>query len=261
MYYRRDKNSKFKKIFLGVILIVLAYFLFEKTSFRQYSSKVFVGISSPIWRAEDVVSGKFSDIALYFSSKKSLKEENEWLKQKISEEEVKLLDYSRLQFENLELKEVYSRSENKRLVLGGIISKPGKTIYDTLIIDAGIKNGVKNGDIVLAYGNVIIGEVGEATEHYSKVKLYSSPGEKFEGVLSGNNVFAEVFGRGGGNFEINVPRDLVVNIGEQVQSKGVNPFILGTVEDVVADPRDPLKKVLLKAPANVNELKWVFVLK
>ena len=129
--------------------------------------------------------------------------------------------------------------------------------------------GLQIGDIVFALGNIPIGRVAEIYPNSSKVILFSSSGEKTQVVVSGksdtpdadNNgdVFMEVVGRGGGNFEIILPRDFTPAKGDEVVLPGINPYVLAVVETIISDPRDPFIKALLVSPVNIQEFKFVEV--
>ena len=116
-----------------------------------------------------------------------------------------------------------------------------------------------------------IGRVSVVYPFSSKVTLFSSPGEKTEVVIegkparlndisrSGGNVFTELIGRGGGNFETILPRDFILNKGDTVTLPGIVPYVIGVVETTISDPRDAFTKVLLTIPLNIFELKFVEV--
>jgi len=69
----------------------------------------------------------------------------------------------------------------------------------------------------------------------------------------------EVAGRGGGNFEMIVPRDFTIVKGDVALLPGIFPYVLGVVEIIISDPRDPFIKALLVSPVNIQELKFVEV--
>ena len=166
------------------------------------------------------------------------------------------------------------------MILGSILSKPNQSPYDTLVIDVWDNKGIKVGDIVFALSNVPIGRVGIVYNFSSKVVLFSSPGEKTQVVVPAGSsgtveaggdtrpndrnlpvgqVFTEAVGRGGGNFEIILPRDIVLAKGAEVVLPGINSNVLGIVEAIVSDPRDSFTKILLTSPVNIFELKFVEV--
>ena len=73
------------------------------------------------------------------------------------------------------------------------------------------------------------------------------------------NIFSQAVGRGGGNFEIILPRDLKVQKETEVILPGIKPFVLGIVKSFISDPRDSFQKVLLVSPVNIQEIKFVEV--
>ncbi len=169
-------------------------------------------------------------------------------------------NYSSILDENLKIKEVLGRKDGEtRMVLAGILSKPNRSPYDTLIIDVGTEHGIVSGQRVFALGNIPIGSVSFAYPASSKVVLFSSPGEKTEAVLSTKDVFVQLIGRGGGNFEMIMPRDFILEKGVEAVSPGLTPYVLGIVAGIISDPRDAFQKVLLRSPVNIQELKFVTV--
>jgi cell shape-determining protein MreC len=145
------------------------------------------------------------------------------------------------------------------MILGAILAKPSQSLYDTLLIDIGVAEGIKTGDIVFALGNVPIGRIDVVYPNSSKVILFSSPGETTQAVISNKNIFLELVGRGGGNFEMVMPKDLTLQKGDQIVMPGLNSYLLATVETIISDPRDPLNKALLTSPVNIEEQKFVEV--
>ena len=145
------------------------------------------------------------------------------------------------------------------MILSAILSKPNQSPYDTLLIDAGKAEGIKEGNTVFALGNVPIGRVDIVYPDSAKVILFSNAGEQTEGMISGKGIFTELVGRGGGNFEIIMPKNLTLQKGDQVVMPGISPYLLATVETIISDPRDPFTKALLTSPVNIQELKFVEV--
>lgn len=203
-----------------------------------------------------------SDTSLVFRSKKSLMEENENLKLKLSERDATLSNYNSVQDDNNKLKEILGRkSEEKNMVLAAILAKPKSSPYDTLIIDAGLSESVFPGEKVFAFGSVPIGRVAEAYEHSSKIILFSNPGERTEVSIEGVDVSMQIVGRGAGNFEMSLPRDLALEAGREVNLPGIDSYVVAKVVSIISDPRDAFTKALLISPVNIQELKFVEVQK
>jgi len=56
-----------------------------------------------------------------------------------------------------------------------------------------------------------------------------------------------------------LPRDFVLEKGNEVVLPGITPYTLGVVETIISDPRDSFQKALLVSPVNIQELKFVEV--
>jgi cell shape-determining protein MreC len=261
MSYLLDKKEKRKKslnIFLGILVLVVLFY-FRANLWRGFSSVVLFSFR-PVLILGNSVGEKFSNLGAYFVSKSSLVAENQSMRAKLSEEESRMINYNIIFAENENLKGILGRKNiNTMMVLGNILARPNKSPYDTIVIDVGTGQGIKVGNTVFALGNVPIGKVAEVYSNSSKIILFSSPGEKTQAIIPGKDIFMELIGRGGGNFEMVLPRDLTLQEGDQVTMPGINPYVLATVETIISDLRDSFTKALLVSPVNIQELKFVEV--
>lgn len=261
MSYLLDKKIQRNKIFKItlsiVVLIILFYFRLSIFNGLSYVSQVFF---RPIFIVGQNVGEKLKNTSSYFVSKNSLSLENQNLKDQISESAADRANYASIVAENINLKETLGRKNEKaNMILAAILAKPNQSAYDTLVIDVGTAQGIKVGNIVFAFGNIPIGRIAESYPNFSKVILFSNAGEKTQGVVTGKDAFMELIGRGGGNFEMILPRDFVLQKGDQVVLPGINPYVLALVVTIISDPRDPFIKALLASPVNVQGLKFVEV--
>ncbi len=108
-----------------------------------------------------------SDIIQTMESKSKLLKENEDLKRKIDLLELNIIQYKNLEVENIKLKKLLNFVEKintKKLdyVTGKVIGYSGDNWINSLIINLGSNDGIKEGDIVVADGYFagIISEVG-----------------------------------------------------------------------------------------------------
>ena len=262
---KKEKRKKFLKIAIGVV-VFLALFYFRAGIFSGFSS-LSQGVFRPVLVVGNSVGGKFNNFGAYFASKSSLSLQNESLQSQLKDEETRILNYNTVLAENESLKEIMGRIDTKKnMVLAGILSKPNQSPYDTLVLDAGTAEGIKTGDMVFAFGNIPMGYIAEAYTNSSKATLFSNAGEKTQAIVTtatagqaDKNIFFELVGRGGGNFEMVLPRDITLQKGDLVTMPGINPYTLAIVETVISDPRDPFTKALLVSPVNVQELKFIEV--
>lgn len=260
MIYRQDKKKNIKKmIFIWVIILALVYIVLFTRVFGVVSGWVnFIAV--PIWNIQDVVSDTWEDFKIVFKSKKDLESENRLLKEDLEIAGAKLLDRNLLYEENIELKNLLGRDvSGGSSVFASVLAKPNRTLYDTIVIDTGKLAGVKEGDSVLYGDNILIGKVSEVFDRSAKVLLFSSPKEKIDVVVGDENISTVAYGRGGGDFELKLPRDANVSTGDVVSVPGINTRILGAVEHIESRPSDPFKTVIFKGPVNIYKLKWVEV--
>jgi hypothetical protein len=145
-------------------------------------------------------------------------------------------------------------------IAGVILSKPGSSPYDTLIIDIGSSDGIAAGAMVFANGSVPIGVIDTIYAKTSLVKLFSTPKEVTKVVVHGG-LYIDVTGDGAGNFETTLPRDIKIAEGDTLSLPSLAPEVLATVTKIVSDPRDPFQTILAISPANIQELKFVEVQK
>jgi len=261
MSYLLDKKIKRKKylhILFGVVfLFILFYF---HTPIFNFLSLIATNILKPVLTVGNNINSNISDKEAFIYSKKSLLLENQKLKTELLDSLAKIANYKTLEDENIKLKEILNRKQTDTVfILATILGKSNQSIYNTLIIDVGSDAGIRQGDLVFAFGNIPIGKVAEVFSESSKIVLFSSPKEKTTVVISGSDVFIDIIGRGGGNFEMTMPRDFKINIGAEVILPGIHPYLVAKVATIISDPRDSFSKALLVSPVNINELKFVEV--
>ncbi len=226
------RGTKPLKVISIIIIILLALYLFAPNFLPNLTSK----IAGPFWKI-----GKADPVS--FSQ----------------EYENALID--ELRKENESLKSLLDRGATTTPTLAYILKKPPFTAYDTFVIDIGKRVGVVVGEKVYGVHEVLIGEIAEVSDSTSKVKLYSSFGEKYEAVLdvgtSSEGVQVTATGRGGGSFEIVIPRDMEVKIGDVVTVPNLQTNVFGIVKEIVADDAKTFSTILFSQPINIYELKWV----
>jgi len=216
----------------------------------------------PIWKIEKMIVSGFNNMGYFFNTRASLYENNSKLKEDNFNIKLSMVDYEILKQENLELKRILNRlPENREFILASILTKPNQSLYDTLIIDVGEKDGIREGNLIYANGETPIGKISKIYKSTSLAVLFSNPKEKTEGYINIINANVELLGRGGGNFEMIIPMDLSIEKEAIIYIPGNSSAVLALVDEVISSPSDPFKKVILKSPVNIQNLKWVQVRK
>ena len=156
-------------------------------------------------------------------------------------------------------KELGRNPDDTKGILAHVLTPPKRSLYDTFIIDAGIRDGVSIGQSVYAFDAIAIGTITDVADTSATVTLYSAPGRESSGTAIGNTTAVTLVGRGGGEYEVRLPRDISFSVGEYITTQSTHTAILAQIEKIISDPRDPFQRLLAKAPTNLQALKWVIV--
>ncbi|MDO8575421.1 MAG: rod shape-determining protein MreC [bacterium] len=253
---REEKRSVIRKnIFLAFVLVLL--FLFLGNVFRSFSSNILLGIADPLWNGKNFVSNLFrSSLDGFFN--------NADLSNKVSEHELKEKEWQikSVEFETLknkiaELESFLDKKDDSKYILANILQKPPVTNFDIFLINSGKKDGIEKEQKVYANNYFPIGQISEVLESNSKVKAYSSNGEKINIRLASSTTEYEAQGRGNGEFSSIIPKDITVSIGNIVMN--ANDEIIGEVNYVEEDSAKVFQEILFKFPFNFSEINSVYV--
>lgn len=259
MSYLLDKKSKrnghITVIIFVIVFLILIYF---RTSIFSGLSYVSSTVFRPFLVLKNSASARLDGFSSYLNSKDYLNKRIADLESKRADDEARMANYNTVLAENESLKEILGRKDEKKITtLAVILGKDNQSLYDTLIIDAGIAHGITVGARVFALGDIPIGYVDTVNEGTSKVILFSNSEQRT--AITFRETLFDLVGRGGGNFELILPRDFLVEKGEQVVLPGIMPYVVAVVSDIISDPRDSVKKALLVSPVNTSALKFVQV--
>lgn len=262
IYLQRDNERKNRKKYRRIFVIVglLGIVVLFNIYIPQFLSPVVHAVGVPVAESRSVTSGGIQGFFALLKSKRALILENQALREKLALYTTLEAERNFLTQENTTLKALLGRSEPQPYeVIASILSKPGYSLYDTLIIDVGESEGIKVGDIVLADRSVIVGEVSAVFAHSSKVITYSSPEYKNDVFIGEKAIQATALGKGGGNFEVKLPRNTEVKEGDMVTLSRFPGKIFGTISSIKISSSDTFEQILFRGVVDINHLKYVTV--
>ncbi len=252
-----NRRKKFRPgVFISVFLLsllVAAVFLFR----APLSSAVWA-VLSPLMHMRLGVAASTGTFLDSLHPNQTLAEENAQLRAELASTTILLMDRNLLLKENAELKLRLGRHAETTPLLAAVLMAPPGVPYDTLIIDVGSKEGVKAGDLVAAGGNVYIGRVADAYDSTSRVVLFSSPDEKYQGLLKGS-IPLSLIGQGGGSMHGEVPAGTEVAVGDSVLLPSITAEYIAKVISVGVHEGESFKSVYLELPVNPYSLRFVEV--
>lgn len=261
MFPKKNKN-KFKIVVLIFLITLFVFFLFYgktlsgKPFFKEIS-KVNLKLISPVLNLKNK---NFGGIGFYFKNSKKLSVELESLRDENLILKTKILKLDALEKENKDLLAILGRDIKKDFIIASVIFKPPFSDFDTFMIDAGKNHGISNGMKVFI-NDIMLGEISETLDSESKVKLYSYNGNEISVIIGSSEISVVALGKGGENFEIILAKDTEIKTDDKVLIPGVDIFILGKINKIEHRESDPFKKAYFRYPINLNELKFVQILK
>ena len=232
----------FAKSVLVIIGVVILFFIIKMIANRSQVIEL---------RAEDAKN--------FLQSKKSMQTKIEELQAVVDSYEAKLSLISVLQDENAKLKAEFNRVVEDKGTIASVLTPPNRSFYDTLIIDAGEDQGIIVGQTAYAFEDVAIGTVTNVYNRTATIELFSAANKETIGTALGSDVAITLIGRGNGDFEVRIPRDVHFSIGDTISHQSLRAAVLAQIEKIVTDPRDPFQRLLAKVPINLTTVKWVFI--
>jgi cell shape-determining protein MreC len=238
----RSRRTRSRAWALPVLVLVLIVGL--TAYFRAPASNLFWRVAAPAVRLRDALGAS----------------EAARLRAELASTTAALADHNALLSENRELKAQLGRTNATRRIAAVVLSRPPGTPYDTLLIDAGTKQGVAAGDLVSAGGESVVGRVSEAYDDTARVELLSAPGSSYQALLRGSITLA-VEGQGGGSLRAEVPAGTTVAVGDSVTFPGLFGGFVATVSATDAGAGESFIVVYMHLPINPADLRFVDVLK
>src|SRR3989344_6456103 len=258
--FRHDNEKKIRRRkILGVFLVLALFILVFRTPVEEQLAGVVHFIARPLFSAANSVTDSLASTRAYFSSKRSLRDENTRLQDAL--DMVTAESYSRevLRSENEALKSVLGRHATRSLLLARVLASPGRAPYDTLIIDTGESLGVAVGTPVLVDGDFAVGEITQVFGESAVVTLYSSSGNELPVTVGSSSTPTIAYGVGGGNFRIVLTRGIPVTVGDMIEIPTLAPLYAGVVDAVNKQGSGSLQEIYFKWPMNVHTLRFVYL--
>lgn len=258
----RNRNPGGKRQSIWYAALVCVLIIVFIALFQTFWLQIFYAVSAPFVFIRNSISSDFGGITSGFQSNGFLVTQNAELEQDIARLNALLLSMQALESENISLAKMVGHSpvaSPKNMVVANVLFGPPTSPYDTLIVNAGEKDGIAIGNTVFADDGTPIGSIAEVYATFSKVSLYSSPGTSFSVVVGKNNVHETAIGEGEGNFSMKIPVALVPLVGDAVYLPQFEPTAIGAVTSATFAPSDSFATILFSFPVNVFTLSNVTI--
>lgn len=260
------QKSNLSTSFLFFIFISLMVFFFAKTGILSGPANFIGGIFNPIQN-------------LVFSSTHSLSKEDKLVTENKALVK-KLADYQKAITENNALRDQFQTTypQSQDLLPANVVSAPsfvpGVSSPEYLVINKGLKSGIKAGMAVVLKDN-LIGKIESVSDNLSKVILVSNTNTHFSArtvpVKENNKVGALGIIKGNGGREIILDNVLLsdsLSVGDYVATNGdlktdntgfPPSLIIGKITSIDKRPSELFQRAKLKSLEDFSKLTIVFV--
>lgn len=198
------------------------------------------------------------------------------LKDVIKENERLRIDNLELKAQNIRFKETerenkllkkeleYKKGQNTSLIAAKIIAKSPTGFMDTVIIDQGIKSGLKIDQPVVS-NSFLIGRIRKVTAHTSEILLITSNQSKIPALLQDSRGDGIVQGGLRGLRIEDIPLDTNIKQKEAVITSNLGGIFpagipIGYIKQVVSSESDIAQSATITSPVDFSHLEMVLVI-
>lgn len=229
-------------------------------------TRPFVQLSNSI---SEGVSGFFDKLV----NADKYKQENDILREQLSEMYLQIIDYRDIKAENEQLRQILElKEENDELVFSApcdVIARNANDIYGGFTIDKGEHDGLSLYDpVVTSVG--LVGRITEIAPYYSKVSTILSPNvtvgaycarSKATGVIENDITYAEK----GLVLMNNIQKDADLNVGDMIITSGQSGIfpegmLIGSVTEIFDDDNGLSKHAVIQPIEQLSSVKTTFAI-
>ncbi len=152
-----------------------------------------------------------------------------------------------------------------------VIARDSSEVQQRVVLDRGVSDGIRVGDVVISSGGALVGRVVDAGATSSTVQLISDPGSTVIGQLLTSVATGEVTGQLPGSLLMtNIDAAATVTLGEEVLTAGIelaggvrSPYpkglVIGSVIDVRRDANEVVQTAFLEPAADLEHIEFALV--
>ena len=272
--FREHKTAVFLIAATLAVAVLIGVFAAFSARDRAGAAENLVGAAAePGQTAASGVGGWIQGIFSYFGSVKSLRAENEALKQENVALDKQVRDTEGLTQENQELRAMLNlmKTESKLdLVAAQVIAKDPSNWYSSFTINKGSNDGILKNQPVLTANKELIGQVYKVGSNWAEIITILDPdsgvGSMIErskdlGVVEGDTALLQQ-----GLCRIGyLARDTDIKIGDYIETSGMGGvypkgLLIGTVLEIGEDHTNMSKYATVQPAVSIGKLSQVCVL-
>ena len=256
---------------VGVIVIFAISLTLLTVPHRPYdasvgSGNIAIGFVAPFQKATTWVVQSLKDIWKNYFNLISVAKENRELKMMLARSVAKNQRLTEIELANDRLRALlhFKEKSSYQVIAAEVVGKDPSPWFKTVMIDKGIKNGVKKGmPVVLADG--IVGQVVDVSDHYAKVLLVIDQNSAVDALVQRSRARGVIKGIMGGKcvFQYALRKD-DISVGDIIVSSGLDGVFpkglsIGQVAEVVRRNAGIFQEVFIAPFVDFEKLEEVLV--
>jgi rod shape-determining protein MreC len=261
-----------KKIFRHFLIlslfIILALVFFSYQGWLKGPQDFFFSITSPVQKIVYQSSQKINGFVSFLFKISQLDQENIDLQKENQELLAELAELKEVNRENEFLRQQLGLPllQDEELILANIISQESSGLGKYFLIDKGRKDGVQNESVVITAGNILVGQIAETTNSFSKVRLIIDSGSRVNALIQESELTGLVTGDQSSLVIGLLPQREPVREGQIVATSGLagifkKGLLIGQIEELLSADVQISQQARIKPAADFNALERVFVIK
>jgi rod shape-determining protein MreC len=203
-----------------------------------------------------------------------LRVQNEQLSRRAQELELENRQLESIKRQNEELAELLEvrASLSYSTVAAEVISRRLTTGERVITLNRGAESGIREGDVVIAGGGALVGQIGVVGDRFSHAQLLNDSRFRVVGLDDETRATGLVVGQLDRPLEmINIPATEEIAVGETIVTAGIDlgggirsPFprglLIGTIVDVTRHPAAVVQSALVQPAAPLERLEYVLII-
>lgn len=268
--YKNKKSGIIGIIITTIILILLVILTNVENSNLSYVENIANKLVTPIQNGLTYIKNKANKNNSFFEDVSKLKEENAKLQEKNNKLEETLREFETLKAQNESLKQYLQLAEkykDYKTIPADVINRDISNYSKTIVINAGKKQGIKEGMTVIA-AEGLVGHIIDVTDTTSKVQtiidsssntsaIFSTSREAIvcKGLLKDNKNLKAVY----------IPTEATVTEGDRVETSGLGGIYkkgihIGIVSKIVNTKNLSDRYSIIKTAVDFEKLETVLVI-
>ncbi|MFH1551978.1 MAG: rod shape-determining protein MreC [bacterium] len=255
--------------FIFSLLIIFCFIFLNYLGALQVPKNIFFKSTSVVQKTIYIFSLEISDFFRFFSSINNIKKENANLKQQNTKLLGEIVKFNETEQENEFFRQQMGLeiSGAEQLILADIIGQDSSNLGRYFLINKGIKHGVVKKSVVITSGNILVGQVSEADDYFSKVQLITDTNCRVSARIQESGVVGLIIG----NYESNLifdllPREQEIALEQTVVTSGISGLFpsglfIGKIQKVISSDVGILQKAEVIPLVDFSKLQKVFIIK